>query len=140
MRNIGMQRSHLLLLLPGFLLVAATDYSAEGERWWSHIKYLASDQLQGRNTGTPGHRKAAEYIAGEFERAGLKPAGTDGYLQPVKFNVSQIVESESALDLMRDGKAEPVKLGTDAVFSLRGDTVEHAEAPAVFAGYGLQVP
>src|SRR6202048_2174783 len=117
-----MKRSHLLLVPGCRLLLAATDYNAEGERWWSHIKYLASDELQGRNTGSEGHRKAASYVSGEFERAGLKPAGTSGYLQPVKFKVSQIVENQSSLDLVRDQKAEPVKLGTDAVFSLRGDT------------------
>ena len=41
---------------------------------------LADDKLEGRNTGSAGHRKAAEYVAREFERAGLKPAGTEGYL------------------------------------------------------------
>src|SRR6202048_5598950 len=99
-----MKRSHSLVILGAFVLLAATDYNAEGERWWSHIKYLASDELQGRNTGSEGHRKAASYVSGEFERAGLKPAGTSGYLQPVKFNVSQIVEKESSLDLVRDRK------------------------------------
>lgn len=122
------------------LLPAATDYKAEGDRWWSHIQYLASDDLQGRNTGSEGHRKAAAYIAGEFERAGLKPAGTSGYMQPIKFNVSQIVEKESSLALVRNGKVEPLKLGTDAVFGLRGDIADQIEAPAVFVGYGLQVP
>ncbi len=122
------------------MLVAGADYNAEGERWWAHIKYLASDDLEGRNTGSEGHRKAAAYIAGEFERAGLKPAGTSGYMQPMKFNVSQIDESQSSLALVRNGKAVPLKLGTDAVLSLRGDTADQIEAPAVFIGYGLQIP
>ena len=91
-----------------FLLTAATDFTAEGKRWWSHIEYLASDDLQGRNTGSEGHLKAARYIAGEFERSGLKPAGTSGYFQPVKFDVKQIVEEQSSLALVRDGKAEPL--------------------------------
>ncbi len=129
-----------LLLASGFILIAATDYNAEGDRWWAHIKYLASDDLEGRNTGTEGHRKAAAYIAGEFERSGLKPAGTSGYMQPMKFNVSQIDESQSSLSLVRNGKAELLKLGTDAVLSLRGDTADHTEAQAVFIGYGLRIP
>ena len=123
-----------------FTLFAAIDYNAEGDRWWAHIKYLAGDDLEGRNTGTEGHRKAAAYIAGEFERSGLKPAGTSGYMQPMKFNVSQIDESQSSLSLVRNGKSEPLKLGTDAVFSLRGDTASHTEAQAVFIGYGLKIP
>jgi hypothetical protein len=122
------------------LLTAATDFEAEGKRWWSHIEFLASDDLQGRNTGSEGHLKAARYIAGEFERAGLKPAGTSGYFQPVKFNVTQIVEDQSSLALVRNGKSEKLSLGDDATFSLRGDTQENTEAGAVFAGYGLKVP
>ncbi|HYL35505.1 MAG TPA: M28 family metallopeptidase [Bryobacteraceae bacterium] len=134
-------RSCLLLLVPAcWLLAAATDFEAEGKRWWSHIEFLASDDLQGRNTGSEGHLKAARYVAGELERAGLKPAGTSGYFQPVKFDVMQIVEDQSSLALVRNGKVERLSLGDDATFSLRGDIQERTEAAAVFAGYGLKVP
>src|SRR5271163_5208023 len=91
-----------LCLLPAaacLLLQAATDFTAEGKRWWSHIEYLASDDLKGRATGSEGHLKAARYVAGEFERYGLKPAGTSGYFQPVKFEVKQIVDDKSSLEL-----------------------------------------
>ena len=122
-------------------LFGATDFNSEGARWWSHIQYLASDDLQGRNTGSEGHRKAAQYIAGEFERAGLKPAGTSGYFQPVKFDVRQIVENQSSVALVRDGKVEALKLGEDAFISLRSDIADgDTDAPAVFVGYGLKVP
>ena len=102
----------LLFLLPSAacLLIAATDFTAEGKRWWSHIEYLASDDLKGRDTGSEGHLKAARYVAGEFERSGLKPAGTSGYFQPVKFEVKQIVDEKSSLELVRDGKAERLTL------------------------------
>src|SRR5579864_4297275 len=93
-----------MLASAGALLIAGNNFDAEGKRWWSHIEFLASDDLQGRNTGSEGHLKAARYIAGEFERAGLKPAGTSGYFQPVKFDVTQIVEEQSNLALIRDGK------------------------------------
>src|SRR5690349_5496943 len=89
---------------------ASPDYVAEGNRWWSNIQVLDDDKMEGRNTGTEGHRKAATYVAGEFERAGLKPAGTTGYLQPVKFDVRQIIEEKSSLALVRNGKSEPLKL------------------------------
>ena len=133
----------LLRILPaacGVLIYAATDYTTEGKRWWAHIQYLASDELEGRNTGSEGHRKAARYIAGEFERSGLKPAGTSGYFQPMKFDVQQIVEDHSSLALLRDGKIEELKLGDDATLSLRGDIQRDTEASAVFVGYGLKIP
>src|SRR5258708_19938289 len=110
------RRTAAYLLPPALALIlsAATDFTAEGKRWWSHIEYLASDDLKGRDTGSEGHLKAARYIAGEFERSGLKPAGTKGYFQPVKFDVSQIVEDQSSLALIRHGKPNPPVLCDDA--------------------------
>ena len=50
------------------------------------IKYLASDELGGRRSGTPGADKAAEYIASEFKRFGLTPIDLNSdYLQPLFF-------------------------------------------------------
>lgn len=120
--------------------VAAPNYVTEGKRWWSHIQVLADDKLEGRNTGSEGYRKAATYVAGEFERDGLKPAGTNGYLQPMKFNVNQIEEDQSSLALVRNGKVEPLQLGEDANISSRSHSTEHLDAPLVFVGHGLVVP
>jgi len=50
----------ILIILISLLPSAATDWNAEGKRWWSHIEYLASNELEGRNTGSEGHRKAAD--------------------------------------------------------------------------------
>ncbi len=38
----------------------------DGTRWWSYVEFLASDKLEGRNTGSEGHRKAAEFVAEQF--------------------------------------------------------------------------
>ena len=119
---------------------ANTDWNAEGQRWWAHIQYLADDKLEGRLTGSEGHRKAAGYVAGKFATAGLKPAGTEGYFQPVAFDVLQIDEPNSSVEILRDGKAELLSLADDVQISLRSDPAETIEAPAVFAGYGFAVP
>jgi hypothetical protein len=50
------------------------------------VSFLASDLLQGRGTPSPGLDIAAEYIAAQFRRAGLEPAGDDGYFQTALFN------------------------------------------------------
>ena len=60
-------------------------------RWWAHVKTLADDSLEGRQTGTDGYRKATSYVAEQFARAGLKPAGTRGFLQTVQFMRRRIV-------------------------------------------------
>jgi Zn-dependent M28 family amino/carboxypeptidase len=97
--------------------------------------------MKGRDTGTAEHRKAAEYVADHFKRAGLEPGGTKGYFQPVGFRSRRIVEEQSSLALIRkDGSADPVVLGDEATFSMRIEPAPSVEAPLVFAGYGLQVP
>ena len=132
----------LVVLVLGFAAASALLVGADtdGKRWWSHVEALANDQMQGRNSGSPEHRKAAEYVASQFERAGLKPAGVQDYIQPVKFDTRKIVESQSSLELIRGGQPERLALGEDAVVSLRTDPAESVEAPLVFAGYGLVVP
>ncbi len=122
------------------LTAAAADWNAEGQRWWSHVQYLADDKLEGRDTGSKGHREAAAYIAQQFERAGLKPAGTMGYFQPIRFNVREIDEPHSRLELARGGKVESVMLGEEATISMRVDWTGPVEASAVFVGYGFAVP
>jgi Peptidase family M28 len=132
-------RSIAITLASATLLLAA-DVAQEGARWWSHIQVLADDNMEGRNTGSEGHRRAAQFVAGEFERAGLKPAGTSGYFQTLKLDVRSIDEPASNLALIRDGKAMPLTLGEDASFSLRADLASHVDAPAVFVGHGLVIP
>src|SRR5689334_25091510 len=50
-----------------------------------HLSFIASDALEGRNTPSRGLDIAAEYIAAQFRRAGLEPAGDDGYFQTAKW-------------------------------------------------------
>src|ERR1700694_523720 len=50
-----------------------------------HVSFLASDLLEGRDTPSRGLDIAAEYIAAQFRRAGLKPVGDDGYFQTAHF-------------------------------------------------------
>ena len=54
-----------------------------------HVSFLASDLLEGRDTPSRGLDLAAEYIAAQFRRAGLKPAGDNGYFQTASFVVSE---------------------------------------------------
>jgi hypothetical protein len=135
-----MKKPVLLFLAAASLFAAAVDYAAEGKLWWAHIQYLADDKLEGRNVGTDGFRKAVEYVSAEFERSGLKPAGTSGYLQQVKFETRLLIEDQSSLALVRDGSVEPLTLGTDATLSPRADLAPSLEAPMVFVGYGMVIP
>src|SRR4051812_2738390 len=48
------------------------------DRMRADVKYLASDLLQGRGVGTRGEELATDFIADQFQKAGLKPAGENG--------------------------------------------------------------
>jgi hypothetical protein len=132
------RRGALALVLSTALLFAASP--PDGKRWWSYVEALANDQMRGRDTGSPEHLKAAQYVAEHFRNDGLTPAGTQGFLQPVKFTAWKIVEPQCSLDLIRGGKAEPLALGEDAYIGRGAPPAEFVEAPLVFAGYGLTVP
>jgi hypothetical protein len=137
-----MKRRVLFLLAAAGALGAllAADFAAEGNLWWAHIQYLAGDPLQGRNTGSEGYREAVEYVATQFERDGLKPAGTSGYQQPVKFETRELVTESSKLTLVHGDDVEPLTLGADAALNARARLAPALEAPMVFVGYGLRIP
>jgi hypothetical protein len=48
----------------------STTGDAPGQRWWSHIQFLANDSLEGRDTGSRGFEKASDYMAEQFRAAG----------------------------------------------------------------------
>jgi Zn-dependent M28 family amino/carboxypeptidase len=129
-----------LLVIAPIAGQSPSPVSDEQARWWAHVKTLADDGLEGRQTGTGGYRKAAAYVVEQFERAGLKPAGTKGYLQPVQFTQRRILEDQSRLALVRDGKEDVLRFGDDASVNLRAELTPSAEAPLVFVGYGLSAP
>ncbi|HET6220504.1 MAG TPA: M28 family metallopeptidase, partial [Acidobacteriaceae bacterium] len=129
-----------LTLGGGAALAQNPDWNALGKLWWSHVQFLADDSLEGRGTGSPGFEKAANYMAEQFRAAGLEPAGVDGYRQPMNFQVVKIDESRCSLDLLRDGKAQAVKLGDDGTLGVSSHAAENVEAGAVFVGYGLTIP
>ncbi len=134
------RKSITALSLSAISLFAAVDYAAEGKLWWSHIQFLADDKLEGRAAGTEGYRKAAAYVAGQFERLGLKPGGVSGYEQPVKFETRALVEAESGLALVQGDRVEALVPGQEATLSARGDKAGEITAPTVFVGYGLKIP
>src|SRR5215470_15060185 len=113
----------------------------DGKSWWAHVTVLAGDDMEGRETGSEGLRKAEAYVVEQLAKAGLEPAGINGFYQPIRFVSRQIVEQDSSAALIRNGEAEPLVFGEDAFFSTRADLVpEELTAPLVFAGYGLRVP
>ncbi len=69
-----------------------------------HLSFLASDLLEGRGTPSRGLDLAAEYIAAQFRRAGLEPAGDDGYFQTVEMLDRQLPKTGTEMTIERDGR------------------------------------
>jgi Zn-dependent M28 family amino/carboxypeptidase len=132
--------SALLLALLAASAAAQTTSQFDGQTWWNHIKVLADDKLEGRDTGSRGERGAQAYAIEQLKNAGAEPAGTDGFYQPVKFVSRQIVEKDCSLTLIHDGKREALTLGEDALIGTRVMPEPKVEAPLVFVGYGLKIP
>src|SRR5260370_9376040 len=51
---------------------------ADTRDWWKITADLSGDDMEGRDTGSPGHARAVAYVAARFKAAGLKPAGDAG--------------------------------------------------------------
>ncbi len=74
----------------------------------AHVSFLASDALEGRDTPSKGLDVAAEYIASEFRRVGLEPAGEDGYFQTAPYATIRENLTDFRFVIEKDGKTVEV--------------------------------
>ena len=65
----------------------------------NHIKYLASDDLEGRRAGSVGEQKAVDYIVAQYKALGLQPMGEDGYIQPFPIDEGKRLTTGSFLNI-----------------------------------------
>lgn len=131
-----------LFLAAGCATVPEPPTAAErAERWWTDVSTLAADDMEGRLTGTPGYRRAADYVVSQLKEIGLEPAGTEGYFQPVAFEEQFVDAAGSSAALVAGGRATALSIPGDIIIG-RGDgrRPERIEAPLVFVGYGLHMP
>ncbi len=106
------------------------------DAYMTHLRYLAGDELGGRLPGTPGGRATTEYIADQFEKIGLKPAGVDGtYFQP--FTIRRLKK-------LHEDQADFSVSGLEHDWTIRRDWIPmpfskpgKIEGPLAFAGYGI---
>ncbi|ACT59867.1 M28 family metallopeptidase [Hirschia baltica] len=107
------------------------------------ITYLASDELEGRETGSAGHALAVQYVINQFKEIGVAPAGEDGgYTQTVPFISVVRDEYGNAMQVINaSGDVVEFIDGTDYVVYSSSKSPENViEAPVVFAGYGVVAP
>lgn len=94
----------------------------------THLTYLSSDELQGRDTGTEGGKKAANYLADFYKKVGLAGPVDGGYFQP--FNLVSVSYDKVTLQV---GKKKLVE-NTDFIFTGDADMKKIAKTELVFLG------
>ena len=76
----------MIAILTGLALAAAKPPASDADTtaWWATTAALSGDAMEGRDTGSAAHERAAKWVAARFARAGLKPASEKGgWFQPV---------------------------------------------------------
>jgi Zn-dependent M28 family amino/carboxypeptidase len=100
----------------------------------AHLQFLASDLLEGRDTGSRGHEIGAAYVVSQFQQMGLKPAGEKGsWYQWVPFR--KAANKVDAFKATLDGKT--VEAADLAIRPSVTEKVRDLSAGFVFAGYGI---
>jgi len=118
-------------------------------RIWSHIFMLASEEFEGRGSGSAGNEAAAHYIAERFAEYGLKPIGTSryhdlqapmdgsGYFQPFRVYIGAEAGKANRLEVIADGKRLTLRPREDFMPESIA-TTGSAKGELVFVGYGIQ--
>ena len=127
----------LLLIIPS---AHARDITADAIR--GHMRFLASDLLEGRATGTRGYAIAADYVAAQLEAAGIAPGAGASYFQTIPFRKT-VASRDSVLTLLPDNGA-PIRFRFGDGFATQGDPLYPEKSllagRVVLVGYGVTAP
>jgi Zn-dependent M28 family amino/carboxypeptidase len=106
-------------------------------------KAISSDAFEGRGPGTKNGEAAAQWIADEMKRIGLKPGNHGSYFQTVPAVNITLVAAKSNLTFNTPQGALSPKFPDEDVYwtpQFKSDEVKVANAPLVFVGYGVVAP
>jgi len=145
-----MTRPTALLFIPFALIISASGSEAQtdnapnrisAQEIDAHLRFLASDLLEGRAPATRGGRIAEEYIATELQAFGVKPGvGDSSYFQRVPIDV--VKADPATIHVVASGKANANLRFTDDVVVWPGSATDASSARGelVFVGYGAVAP
>lgn len=110
------------------------------ERLEAHVTYLASDELEGRMTGSDGEHIASEYIRTEFKNIGLDAIDSTGdYLQPFDFIFSRTASDECLLTTRVDSNERSAVLFND-FYPVSYSASKSVSSEGIFVGFGINAP
>ena len=97
---------NLLFLIFLTFLISCKPETHQETRIQEDVTYLASEELEGRQTGTRGEKKAAKYIQNRFKELELSPKGTQGFLQAFTFLPKTNPHEDVKFDVNGDGTVD----------------------------------
>ena len=109
-------------------VLAAPEIAAD--RLIEHIKFLASDDLKGRDTGSEGLQRAADYIAAQIKAAGLQPGWKDQWIQPFDVNIGLAIADGNTLSIHSGDVDVSLAIGT-SYYPLAALPNDNATLPSV---------
>ena len=124
-----------VLAIAGFAARHSTE-ELDATRYLAHVKFLASEAMRGRASGSPELEKAAAYIARQFKSAGLQSLDGNSYLEAFPVTTNAQLGSGNRFEFTEGGKPTALKFEDDFIpfnFSSRGKV----SGSVVFAGYGI---
>lgn len=111
---------------------------AQTTAWWRTTAALSGDDMEGRDTGSPGYDRAAAYVAERFRSAGLSPAGDNGtYYQRIAFKDIEVV-AEGTSFTFTNWNGQPtreLRFLHDISVTPAWNMPSHIEGQLIFAGY-----
>lgn len=129
-------------LAPVLCAASAALYGAshlDPDEYLGYVKYLASEQMKGRASGSPELERAADYIAAKFRALGLQPIEGDSYFQSFDVTTSARLGTHNSMAYLEGHHKHGLKLQQDYI-PLNLSAKNKITAPVVFAGYGITAP
>jgi hypothetical protein len=108
---------------------------ADTAAWWAITGELSTDAMEGRDTGSPGHARAAAYVAERFAKAGLKPAGSNGFLQTVPLKEVRVESKGTSFALVYPNSTRSLRFLHDISVRATDKLPAKLDAPIAFRGY-----
>lgn len=117
------------------------DNEAAEARMKRDLFFLAAPECEGRGVETEGINRAADYVATEFKKAGLKSGVSDGsFFQPFTVSGSAKLEGKPSV-ILHGPQGQQIELNPDTDFQVMGVSgTGKVTAPVVFAGFGVTAP
>src|SRR5260370_13610438 len=128
-------RVSLVVLLSGGLFAAELSPT----EYLGYVKFLASEDMRGRETGSTELEKAAVFIRDQFRSMNLKPLSGESYYQDFEVTTSARLGTQNQVNYTLSRQKKTLKFQQDFV-PLNVSSAGKVSGEVVFAGYGITAP